>query len=284
MIVVTGASGVLGRMVIDELLLRVPAEQVVAAAHSPEKVTDLADRGIDVRLADYDRPMTLREAFDGADRVLVISGPVPGIRVRQHRAAVDAAREMGAGFVAYTSVAHADDTPLPMSDHQHTERFIAESGLAYSFLRNNWYSEVFIPDARRAAATGEVLGASGNGRIASAPRADYAAAAAAVLAGDGHENSVYELSGDSAFTKAELADLVSDLSGEPVTYRDLTADGYRDALVAQDVPEPEAAFAARTDAGIAAGGLADTPGTLARLIGHPTTPLAVTLAPAVRHV
>ncbi|MEV0715855.1 NAD(P)H-binding protein, partial [Asanoa sp. NPDC050611] len=259
MIVVTGASGVLGRMVIDELLLRVPAAQVVAAAHSPERVNDLADRGIDVRLADFDRPMTLRTAFDGADRVLLISGPVPGVRLRQHRAAVDAARATGAGFLAYTSVAHADDTPIPVPDHERTERYIAESGIPYSFLRNNWYSEVYIPVARRAAVTGEVIGASGGGRIASAPRADYAAAAAAVLAGEGHENSVYELAGDSAFTKAELADLVSDLSGDPVTYRDLTAAGYRDALVAQDVPEPAAAFEAKVDEGIAAGALADTP-------------------------
>ncbi|GAA1891893.1 SDR family oxidoreductase [Asanoa iriomotensis] len=284
MIVVTGASGELGRMVIDELLLRVPAGQVVAAARSPEKLNDLVDRGIDVRPADYDRPMTLRDAFDGADRVLLISGPVPGARLRQHRAVVDAARATGASFIAYTSVAHADDTPIPVPDHERTERYIAESGLPYGFLRNNWYSEVYIPVARRAAMTGEVLGASGAGRIASAPRADYAAAAASVLAGDGHDNSVYELAGDSAFTKAELADLVSDLSGEPVTYRNLTTADYRDALVAQDVPEPDAEFTARVDEGIAAGGLADTPGTLARLIGHPTTPLAVTLAPAVRGI
>ncbi|GIF77142.1 SDR family oxidoreductase [Asanoa siamensis] len=282
MIVVTGATGVLGRMVVENLVRRAPDERVVALARDPQRAADLADRGVQVRPADYDQPDTLRAAFDGADKVLLISVPVPGVRLRQHRAVVDAARAMGASFLAYTSVAHADDTPMPVPDHERTERYIAESGLPYSFLRNNWYSEVYLPVAGQAAATGEVIGASGTGRIASAPRADYAAAAAAVLAGDGHENSVYELSGDSAFTKAELADLVSDLSGEPVTYRDLPADGYRDALVAQDVPAPEAAFLARVDEGIAAGGLADTPGTLARLIGHPTTPLAVTLAPAVR--
>ncbi|MBX6383872.1 MAG: SDR family oxidoreductase [Microbispora sp.] len=284
MIVVTGATGRLGRLVIGELAGRVPASQIIAAVRSPEKAADLAERGVQVRKADYDDPATLGPAFEGATKILLISGSEVGRRVDQHNAVVDAAKAAGAGLLAYTSILHADTSPLGLApEHKATEEYIRASGLPFVFLRNGWYHENYIPAARQGARSGIIPGSARDGRIASAARADYAAAAAAVLTTDGHQNAVYELSGDVAWTMRELAAVVSELSGTPVEYRDLPVPEYAKALAANGLPEPAATMFAEIDAGIAEGWLGATPGNLAALIGRPTTPLRDTLAEALKN-
>jgi NAD(P)H dehydrogenase (quinone) len=206
-IVVTGATGKFGRIVVEELLRRgVPAGDVVATGRAVERLADLAERGVVVRRADYDEPETLPAAFAGADRLLFVSGSEPGRRVEQHRAVVAAAVEAGVGLVAYTSILHADTSDLLLAaEHAETERLLAESGLPHVLLRNGWYIENYdIP----AAVQNGLFGAAGEGRISAATRADYAVAAAAVLTTDGHEGRAYELGGE-AFTLAELAAEIS---------------------------------------------------------------------------
>ncbi|WP_169982084.1 SDR family oxidoreductase [Microbispora sp. H10836] len=284
MIVVTGATGHLGRLVIEELAARVPASRIVAAVRSPEKAADLAGRGVQVREADYDRPATLGPAFEGAAKVLLISGTEPGRRLAQHQAVVDAAKAAGVESVAYTSILHADTTPLGLApEHRATEEYIRASGLSFTFLRNGWYHENYVATARQGARHGVIAGSARDGRVASAARADFAAAAAAVLTGEGHRGAVYELSGDVAWSMPELAAVVAELSGAPVEYRDLPVAEYAKVLEANGLPEPVAAMFAQTDADIADGWLGGTPGDLSRLIGRPTTPLRDTLAEALKN-
>ncbi len=282
MIVVTGATGQLGRLVVEDLLTRVPAGQIVAAVRTPEKASDLAERGVKVREADYDRPQTLTSAFEGAEKVLLISGSEVGRRVPQHQAVIDAARQAGVSLLAYTSVLHADTSTLPVApEHRATEEAIKASGLTYSLLRNGWYNENYIPTAQQGAAAGTIIGSARDGRIAAASRADYAAAAAVVLTGDGHADTVYELSGDTAFTMADLAADTAAVTGVPVVYQDLPADAHAKALTEAGVPEEFVQMLVAIDAGTADGQLADTTGELSRLIGRPTTPLRATLAAAL---
>ncbi|MCO5998159.1 SDR family oxidoreductase [Actinoallomurus rhizosphaericola] len=282
MIIVTGATGQLGRLVIDGLLEKVPADQVVAAVRSPEKAADLAARGVQVREADYDRPETLRPAFEGGSRLLLISGSEVGRRVPQHAAAVQAAQGAGVPHIVYTSAPHADTSVLGLAaEHKATEEIIRETGLTYTLLRNNWYSEMYVPAITQAVETGAVIGGAGDGRIGSATRADYAAAAVAVLTGPGHENRIYELAGDVAWSLGDLAAEISRASGKEVVYRHLPAEEHRAALIAGGVPEAFADVLVDVDRGIATGALADTPGDLKALIGRPTTPIADTVAAAL---
>jgi NAD(P)H dehydrogenase (quinone) len=282
MIVITGATGQLGRLVVADLLTRVPADQVVAAVRSPGKAADLAERGVQVREADYDRPDTLKTAFEGADKVLLISGSDVGRRVPQHQAVIDAAKEAGVSLLAYTSVLHADTSTVPVApEHKATEEAIKASGLTYSLLRNGWYNENYLATAEQAAATGTVIGSARDGRVAGASRADYAAAATVVLTEDGHADTVYELSGDTAWTMDDLAADISAVTGTPVGYQDLPAEAHAKALTDAGLPEPVVGMLVSIDASIADGWLADTTGDLSRLIGRPTTPLRTTLADAL---
>lgn len=285
MIVVTAASGHLGRLVIEGLLQKVPAAQVVAAVRSPEKAKDLAGRGIGVREADYDRAGTLESAFRGAEKLLFISGSEAGKRGPQHQAVVDAAKKAGVELVAYTSILHADATPLALAaEHRQTEAALRASGLPTVLLRHGWYTENYTERLGPVLQRGVVLGAAGEGRIAAASRADYAAAAVAVLTTAGHEGMVYELAGDAPFTLAELAAEVSRQSGQPVAYKDLPAEAYAAALQGAGLPPPVAHFFADVDAGIARGALDDRSGTLRRLIGRATTPLAEAVAAGLRAI
>jgi NAD(P)H dehydrogenase (quinone) len=281
MIVVTGASGHLGRLVIDGLLKA--GEPVVAVARQPETVQDLAERGVEIRQADYDDPDTLPAALAGATKLLLISSNAVGRRTAQHKAVVEAAVEAGVGLIGYTSVLHADVSPLIVApDHKATEEAILASGLPYVFLRNSWYTENYESAARAAVDSGEIIGSAGDGRVATATRADYAAAAVAVLTGSGHENTIYELSGDTAWSYAELAAEVSRISGRTVTYRDLAADEHEQALREAGLPDAAASTYASFDRDIASGALADTPGHLSSLIGRGTTPLANWLTATLR--
>lgn len=280
-IVVTGATGSLGRLVVEELLARgVAPGDVVAGGRAVEKLADLADRGVRTARIDYDDPATLDAVLAAGDTLLLVSGNVPGARVEQHRAVVDAAVRAGVARIAYTSILGADDTPLALApDHRATEQMIRDSGLPFTLLRNGWYTENYAPGLAQAKVTGVVAGSAGNGRVASATRADYAAAIAAVLTGGGHENAVHELSGDTAWSFDDLAAAYAELLGREVTYRRLTPDEHRAALVAAGLDEGTAGFVVALDGGIRAGALAATPGDLSRLAGRPTTPLVEGLRP-----
>ncbi|MFJ9440933.1 SDR family oxidoreductase [Kitasatospora sp. NPDC101235] len=281
MYVVTGATGQLGRLVVEGLLAEVPASEVAVAVRSAEKAADLAARGVAVRVVDYDRPETLAGAFAGGDRVLLISGSEVGRRIPQHRAVVEAAKAAGVALLAYTSAPGAATFRLA-DEHKATEELILASGLPYAFLRNGWYTENYLGDAAGTVARGVVLGSAGEGRIATAPRRDYADAAVAVLtAKDDRGNAVYELSGDAAWSLPELAAELAQASGRPVEHRDVTPAEHLDALVGAGLPQGFAEVLVDVDAGIARGELAGTPGDLARLIGRPTVPLAESVRAAL---
>ncbi|MBF5045312.1 SDR family oxidoreductase [Aggregicoccus sp. 17bor-14] len=282
MIVVTGATGQLGRLVIEQLLQKVPAAQVVAAVRSPEKARALAAQGVQVREADYDRPGTLEAAFRGAEKLLLISSNEMGKRVQQHQAAIDAAKRAGVKLVVYTSILKADTSGISLAaEHLATEKALRASGLPFVLLRNSWYFENYTENLAPALQHGALLGAAKEGRIAAATRADYAAAAVAVLTTPGHEGQVYELAGDQAFTLRELAEEVSRQAKKPVAYNDMPAEQYAGVLQSVGLPAPVAQMLASADQGIARGELDDRSGTLRRLIGRPTTPLAKAVSAAL---
>ena len=275
MIVVTGASGQLGRLVIAALLQKVPAGEIVAAVRNPAKVADLAVRGVQVRQADYDQPASLAAAFKGADKLLLISASEVGRRVPQHRAVIDAAKAAGVGLLAYTSILHADTSPLPLAaEHQETEALIRASGLPAVILRNSWYTENYLAGIPAALQYGVLLGSAWAGRIASASRADYAEAAAAVLTRDDQAGRIYELAGDESYTLAELAGEIARQSGKAVAYQDLPESEFKAALLGAGLPEALATLLAESDVGAAQGGLFDDGRQLSQLIGRPTTPLS----------
>lgn len=282
MIVVTGATGKLGRLAIEELLKRTPPGALAAVVRAPEKAADLAARGVQIRQGDYARPETLVSALAGAEKVLFISSNEVGKRTAQHAAVVEAARRAAPRLLAYTSLLHADTSRMGLAaEHKATEAAIRASGLPFAFLRNGWYLENYTENLAPALQHGAILGSAGSGRIAAATRADYAAAAAAVITGAGHEGKTYELAGDVAFTMAELAAEVSRQAGKPVAYRDLPEAEYAAALVAAGLPKPVADMFADSDVGITRGELDDASGDLRRLIGRPTTPLAAAVAAAL---
>ncbi|MFD8949734.1 SDR family oxidoreductase [Streptomyces xanthophaeus] len=281
-IVVTGATGSLGRLVIEELLERVPAERIAVVVRDKEKAADLAARGIDVRVADYDEPAALAGAFGAGDRVLLISGSEVGRRVPQHTAVIDAAKAAGVAQLAYTGILGGPGADFDLAaEHKATEQAILDSGLPYTFLRNGWYHENYTAQLPAVLEHGTVVGSVGEGRIASAARADYAAAAAVVLTGEGHLDAVYELSGDTAWSLAEYAAEVAGQSGREVAYAEVPADTHLGILTGAGVPEGFAALLVDVDAAISRGRLAGTSGDLARLIGRPTTPVASAIATAL---
>ena len=281
MIVVTGATGQLGKLVVEELLKTVPASEIVAAVRDPQKAQDIVSRGVQVRQADYSKPESLAAAFAGADRVLLISSSEVGQRVAQHQAVADAARAAGVKLLVYTSILNADSSALLLSkEHKATEAYLRSSGVPFTLLRNGWYTENHTAALAPAVEHGAVLGAAKDGRFATATRADYAAAAAAVLTGKGHENKVYELGGDKPYTLAELAAELARQTGKPVVYKDLPQAEYAKALTGFGLPDGLAGAIADADAGASRGELDTQSHDLSKLIGRPTTPLrqAVTAA------
>jgi NAD(P)H dehydrogenase (quinone) len=282
MIAITGATGQLGRLVITALLERVPAAQVVALVRDPQKAEDIAELGVDVRHADYSQPGTLGAALAGVEKLLLISSNELGQRANQHRAVIDAARAAGVKLVAYTSVLHADTSALGLAEeHRQTEQALQASGVPYVLLRNGWYSENYLAGVASALAHNTLLGSAGEGRISSASRADYAAAAAVVLTGSEHVGKVYELAGDDSYTLSQLAALIAQQSGTEVAYRNLPQAEYEKVLVDAGLPEPMAELLADSDAAAAKGALFDDEKQLSALIGRPTTPVAVSLKHAL---
>lgn len=275
MIAITGATGQLGHHVIESLLKTVPASQVVAIVRHPAKAATLSQRGITVRQADYSDEAAFTTALQGVEKLLLISSSEVGQRAVQHRNVINAAKTAGVKFIAYTSLLHADRSPLGLHlEHVETEKMLAGSGIPYTLLRNGWYSENYLASAPAALEHGVFIGAAGEGKIASATRADYAAAAARVLSTDGHAGKVYELAGDDAWTLSQLADELSQQSGKHIVYQNLSEADFAAALRGAGLPTELADMLADSDIGASEGGLFDNSRTLSKLIGRPTTTLA----------
>jgi NAD(P)H dehydrogenase (quinone) len=282
MLAVTGATGHLGRLIIAGLKAAAPTAPIVALARDPGKAADL---GVEVRHADYDAPATLTTALAGVETLMLVSASEVGKRIVQHQNIIDAARVAGVRHIVYTSLLHADRSAINLAEeHRATEAALAASGIAHTVLRNGWYSENYLGSIAGAVATGTLIGSAGSGRISAAPRADYAAAAVAVLTGSGHQGKVYELAGDESFSLEDLAQMIARASGKPIAYSNLDADAHIAALVAAGVPAGFAPVIASWDAATADGALEDKSGELSRLIGRPTTPMAKTVEAAVSAV
>lgn len=282
MIAVTGATGQLGRLVIDALLQRVPASQLVALVRDPLKAQDLSAKGVTLRQADYSQPQTLATALVGVERLLLISSSEIGQRTVQHRAVIDAAKAAGVSLLAYTSVLHAPGSALGLAaEHVDTEQALSESGLDYVLLRNGWYNENYSAGLPTALEHGVLLGAAGDGQVASAARVDYAEAAAVVLTREGQAGRVYELAGDQAYTLEQLAAEAARQSGKPLVYQNLSQEEYQAALLSIGLPQVFAELLADSDAGVAQGALFDNSQQLSQLIGRPTTPIAESVAAAL---
>ncbi|WP_336852114.1 SDR family oxidoreductase [Pseudescherichia vulneris] len=274
MIAITGATGHLGQLTLTELLKTVPASQLVAIVRNPAKAEALAQQGVIVRQAEYGDQAALTAALEGVDKLLLISSSEVGQRAVQHRNVINAAKAAGVKFIAYTSLLHADRSPLGLHvEHVETEQYLAASGIPYALLRNGWYSENYLASAPAALEHGVFIGSAGEGKIASATRGDYAAAAAKVMSSEGHAGKVYELAGDEAWTLSELAAALSKQSGKPVVYQNLSEADFAAALKGAGLPEAFANLLADSDAGAAKGGLFDDSRTLSTLIGRPTTPI-----------
>lgn len=283
-ILVTGASGHLGRRVAEKLLGKVEASQIVASVRSRDKAGDLAAKGIEVREADYADLGSVRTALRGIDRVLLVSSNDLGHRFDQHRNVIDAAKEEGVKLFAYTSILHGDASPLGLRvEHVQTENYLRASGLPWVFLRNGWYHENYLAVIPSVLQQGALYGCAGKGRVSSASREDYAEAAAAVLAGDGaNARGIFELAGDEAYTLQEWAGELSRQTGRKIEYRDLSEAEYFAHLLKAGMPEPVASLLSDSDLGASKGGLFDDRHALSRLIGHDTTPLRSAMAEALR--
>ncbi|ENR8891422.1 TPA: SDR family oxidoreductase [Citrobacter koseri] len=275
MIAITGATGQLGQHVIDTLLKTVPASQIVAIVRNPAKADALTRLGVTVRQADYSDEAAFTAALQGIDRLLLISSSEVGQRAAQHRNVINAAIAANVKFIAYTSLLHADRSPLGLHvEHVETEKMLADSGIPYALLRNGWYTENYLASAPAALEHGVFIGAAGEGKIASATRADYAAAAARVISEEGHAGKVYELAGDEGWTLSQLAAELAKQSGKKVVYQNLSEADFAAALKGVGLPAGLADMLADSDAGAAKGGLFDDSHTLSALIGRPTTSLA----------
>ncbi len=279
MIAVTGATGQLGRLVVEQMLSKVPADQIVAAVRTPEKVRELAARGVHVRVADYDAPETLVSAFREVDKLLLISASEVGKRGPQHRAAIAAAKKAGVSLLLYTSILRADTAGSVLAhEHRATENDIRDASIPFVFLRNGWYLENYTANLGPALQHGAFLGAAKGGRIAAAARADYAGAAVTALTTPGHDGKVYELAGDQSFTMADLAAEVARQAGKPVAYSDMPATKYEETLRGLGLPAPVAEMVASAEESIARGELDVAGDALRRLIGRPTATLSQAIA------
>ena len=238
-IAITGATGQLGQLVIQALLKRVSADQIVALVRDPKKATALAEQGVELRHFDYDAPESLAPALQGIDKLLLISANEVGRRTPQHKAVIEAAQLAQVPYIAYTSLLRADTSPFGLAqEHRETEALIQASGLSYTLLRNNWYNENYLAGVEHNVASGKLFSATQNGPISSASRADYAEAAAEVLTTQGHEQKTYELAGSQSFTKTDLATYIAHAASKPVQYLEIDAESFAQGLTQAGLPEP----------------------------------------------
>lgn len=281
-IVVTGATGHLGRHVVTQLLEKVPAEQITAVVRDEAKAADFAAKGVRIAVADYNAPETFGGVFAAGDKVLLISGnEFDKGRPAQHQVVIDAAKAAGVALLAYTS-APGSLTASLVDDHRATEKVLLASGLPYTLLRNGWYHENYTENLAPVLEHNAVVAAAGEGRVSSASRADYAAAAVAVLTGDGHENQTYELGGDTAWGFAEYAAEIAKQTGKDIAYNAVPGEVLHGILTGAGVPEMFAGILVGVDASIAKGELVVDSGDLSRLAGRPTSPISEAIAVALK--
>jgi len=278
MIAITGASGQLGRLVMEKLLTKVEPSQLIAIVRSPEKVADFKEFGVEIRQADYAKPEALPAALKGVEKLLLISSSEVGQRSAQHKNVIMAAKEAGVQLLAYTSILHADTSPLALRlEHIETEKCIQESGLPAVILRNGWYTENYAASIPVALENGALFGCAGEGKISSAARTDYAAAAVKVLLADNQAGKIYELAGDESYTLNEFAEELVKQTGKTVAYKNLSQNEYMELLKTAGLPGPIAQLLAESDNGASQGGLYDDSKQLSKLIGRPTKPMAETV-------
>lgn len=279
-IAITGATGQLGRLVVEKLKTRTDPSNLVAVVRSPAKAADL---GIATRAADYAKPETLASAFAQVDTLLLISSSEIGQRVQQHRNVIEAAKKAGVKRIVYTSLLHADTSVLNLAqEHIDTEQMLKASGIAHTILRNGWYTENYTGSVPGALAGGAFIGSAGEGKISSAARADYAEAAAVVLTSPGHEGKTYELAGDTSYTLTDLTAEISRQSGKAIPYKNLPEADYAAALISFGLPEGFARAIAGWDVGASKGALFEDGRQLSGLIGRPTTPLSKVVADTIK--
>lgn len=282
MIAITGVSGLLGRLVVEDLLKSVAAKEIVAIVRNPAKVSSLAERGVQVHTADYNDKEAMGKALAGVEKLLLISSSEVGLRAAQHRNVIEAAKEAGVQLIAYTSLLHADTSPLGLAaEHIATENMLKDSGVPFVLLRNGWYTENYTGSVSSALEHGAFIGSVGAGKVSSATRADYAAAAAKVLTLDNQGGKIYELAGDKGWTQDELAAEVSLQSGKSVVYKDMPEADFEAALLSVGLPAGLAAMLADSSTGASKGGLFDDSHQLSKLIGRPTTSLAESVKAAL---
>lgn len=271
-IAITGATGQLGQLVIQALLKRVSANQIVALVRDQKKATALAEQGVELRHFDYDVPESLAPALQGIDKLLLISANEVGRRTPQHKAVIEAAQLAQVPYIAYTSLLRADISPLGLAqEHRETEALIQASGLRYTLLRNNWYNENYLAGVEHNVASGKLFSATKNGPISSASRADYAEAAAEVLTTQGHEQKTYELAGSQSFTKTDLATYIAHATSKPVQYLEIDAESFAQGLTQAGLPEPVVNLITEADVETAHGAMFSDRTDLEQLIGRKTT-------------
>lgn len=269
---ITGATGQLGRLVVDKLKERISKDSLVALVRTPEKAVDL---GVEARAFDYTQVDTLASALSGIDSLLLISSSEVGQRRVQHENVINAAKEAGVKRIVYTSLLRADSSSLTLApEHVETETILKASGIPHTILRNGWYTENYVGSLPGSVAAGAIVGSAGEGKISSASREDYAEAAAVVLTNGGHDGKVYELAGDEAYTLTDLAAEVSKQTGKDIPYQNLSEAEYVDVLKSLDVPEGFAQVIAGWDISVSKGDLFENAKVLSGLIGRPTTPMA----------
>jgi NAD(P)H dehydrogenase (quinone) len=278
-LLITGASGHLGRLVIEHLRRLDPDADISAMVRTSQAADELAPFMVTTRIGDYTDPGSLDAAMTGIDRVLLISSSVFGQRVAHHKNVIEAATRADVSLIAYTSILRADTSELSLAaEHLATEKILRESRLPFVILRNGWYLENDTAMLAPAIAHGAIIGSSGDGRLSSASRSNYAEAAALVMLHGAPAGTVYELAGDEAFTLTQLAASVSQRTGKNVGYRNMSEAEYRAALLGMGLPNAVATMLADTSAGTAKGALEDHGRVLSRLIGHPTTSLTDAVA------
>ena len=274
-IAVTGATGQLGRLVVEQLKSRSSADNIVALVRTPEKALDL---GVNARDFDYNQTEGLEEALNGVDTLLLISGSEVGQRATQHSNVIEAAKKAGIKWIVYTSLLHADTSTLSLAgEHLATEKMLKESGVEHTILRNGWYTENYTGSIDGALAGGAFIGSAGDGKISSAARADFAEAAAVVLSDESHKGKVYELAGDDSYTLSDLAEEISKQTGKDIPYKNLAEADYASALKSFGIPEAFAEAIASWDVSASKGDLFDDSKQLSKLIGRATTPMAETV-------
>ena len=271
-IAITGATGQLGNLVIEQLLQLTAAQNIIALVRNIDKAEHFKAQGIELREFDYDRPETLVPALSGVDKLLLISANEIGRRTLQHKAVIDAAKVAGVPYLAYTSLLRADTSPLGLAqEHRETEKLIQDSGLRYTFLRNNWYSENYLAGVAHTIEIGTLFGAAQDGRISSASRIDYAEAAARVLTSTVHDNQTYELAGSQSFSLSELATLIGQAASKTINYQNLSAEEYTQGLIQASLPAGLVEVIVDADIQTIQGAMYSDSQDLEQLIGRKTT-------------